>query len=185
MGQVNSENIKKCNSSHDFLKAASDGDLKIIRSCLNEKYDVNISNNDGKTPLMLAIEKHHMKAVKFLLEKGANIHIMDRKGDTALQYNIRHYGDLEINKMLFNKGAYVNMSDHNGNTLLHISSDRCDTKLIEQLLDQGANTDIENDFGYKPLELPTLCYAAQKKLAKRETNKKLKKEMSKWGIFGL
>lgn len=46
--------------------------------------DVNAQNNHGKTALMEAILHNDVEAVTLLMRFGANVHLRDRKGNTAL-----------------------------------------------------------------------------------------------------
>ena len=63
------------------------------------------------------------KAVKFLLEEGADIEAIDNFGRTALMW-ATSWGHLKIAKFLIDKGADVNATDNDGRTVLCISDER-------------------------------------------------------------
>ena len=46
--------------------------------------DVNITGNNGMTPLMFAIFKRNKDIVKYLLDNGADVNKKDNDGTTAL-----------------------------------------------------------------------------------------------------
>jgi len=55
-----------------------------VRSILAAGADVNQPNPDGVTPLMVAIDNFHYDTARLLLESGANPHVQDWWGRTAL-----------------------------------------------------------------------------------------------------
>lgn len=58
-------------------------DFKMARKMISRGADINYVNRDGLTPLHLCVEKKRVEAVKFLLEKGAQQHIVDMEGRDA------------------------------------------------------------------------------------------------------
>ena len=65
-------------------KAAYDGDLKGIQSCLDVGWDVNAKNNDGYTALHAAAGMGNVDAIAALIKAGADVNAKDNKGRTAL-----------------------------------------------------------------------------------------------------
>ena len=74
--------------------------------------DLNYQDNDGNTFLILSIKNGLNKLTKFLLEKGSNVNIQNKEGNSALHYALsgknfviadllRKYGALEntVNKL--------------------------------------------------------------------------------------
>lgn len=55
---------------HFFFQAAANGDIYILKKCLDDGMDIH-SNND--LALRIAVQGNHRKAVAFLLNQGANI----------------------------------------------------------------------------------------------------------------
>ena len=61
-----------------------------------EQFNLNAQNNDGKTPLMLAVEYRQIISVQQLLVAGASTNIHDiRLGNTALHWSAK-IGDVSI-----------------------------------------------------------------------------------------
>lgn len=65
--------------------AAETGDADIARILLGAKADVNITDDDGETPLMIAARDNYLEIVRLLLEAGANPHLKDNADKTAMQ----------------------------------------------------------------------------------------------------
>ncbi|MBW5397584.1 ankyrin repeat domain-containing protein, partial [Brachyspira pilosicoli] len=81
---------------------------------INNGADINVTNEDGETPLMYASKLHNIKMVELLIQKGANINAFDDYGNTALMYGVNN---LETVKLLVENGADVN-SQKGGSTAL-------------------------------------------------------------------
>jgi ankyrin repeat protein len=52
---------------------------------LREKANIQDTNNDDQTPLLLAVEKGHKQVVKLLIDKGANVNAQGEHYGNALQ----------------------------------------------------------------------------------------------------
>ena len=73
--------------NEDFIKAAKRGDLSEVKRLLTMGSDVNATDKDGTTALMLAAEasEENCRAiVEVLLAHGANVNAKDKNGQTAL-----------------------------------------------------------------------------------------------------
>jgi uncharacterized protein len=67
-----------------LLYAARSGCDRCVIAMLKARADVNFPTPDGVTPLMVAIDNQHYDTAKLLLQKGANPHVWDWYGRTAL-----------------------------------------------------------------------------------------------------
>ena len=59
-----------------------------------EKLDPNEVNNEGKTPLHLAMKKGNKNIIELLIKNGANTEFKDKKGKIPIDYaskEIKHY----------------------------------------------------------------------------------------------
>jgi ankyrin repeat protein len=61
----------------------------MARKLLSRGADVNATNHEGKSALIIAIEDENHPAVKFLLERNAYPHIEDVRGWDACDYAAR------------------------------------------------------------------------------------------------
>ncbi|KAF8472398.1 ankyrin repeat protein [Russula ochroleuca] len=60
-------------------------DLEVALWLVDLVADVNSEDNDGNTPLHFASMKGHLKVVRSLRERGANVHALDKNGKTPFQ----------------------------------------------------------------------------------------------------
>ena len=67
-----------------FFAAARTGNNEVITEFLKHGFPVDIQNNKGFTPLMMATYYGHQNVVTTLLDNGANRCLRDQKGHTAL-----------------------------------------------------------------------------------------------------
>jgi len=67
--------------------ACQSGHLEIVDELIGN-YDTDISDteSEGFTPLIIAVQENHILIVRSLLMKGANVHIKDSHGKTAIVY---------------------------------------------------------------------------------------------------
>ncbi|CCH62189.1 hypothetical protein TBLA_0G02500 [Henningerozyma blattae CBS 6284] len=69
-----------------FIEAVKLGHSDIVNLFLAFGMQVNSSNKDGQTPLMIGVGRGNIPTVKLLLEAGANPNIKDKAGKNALYY---------------------------------------------------------------------------------------------------
>jgi ankyrin repeat protein len=67
-----------------LLYATRSGCLRCAQALVKAGADVNKPNPDGITPLINALDNKHFDVAMFLLDKGANPHVWDMSGRTAL-----------------------------------------------------------------------------------------------------
>ena len=60
--------------------------IEIVRFLLDNKADVNATNNYGTTPLIYACRRGHIDIVRILIESGADYIICDKKGKSAIDH---------------------------------------------------------------------------------------------------
>ena len=77
----------------EFLSAASRGDATTVRLMLNQNFNANAADYDGRTALMLASAKGHGEVVALLLGSRADPSATDSLGGSALLEAARHGHD--------------------------------------------------------------------------------------------
>jgi ankyrin repeat protein len=103
--------------------AALKGDEESVRLLLTSSSPANINPHDdeGQTPLMLAVAAGHVGVVKLLLDNGGHLEREDNQGKTALFFAVEA-GNEEIVNLLIPKCKVQQKSD-NGDTLLSVCVD--------------------------------------------------------------
>ncbi|KAJ0396917.1 hypothetical protein P43SY_000976 [Pythium insidiosum] len=93
--------------SDDALRdAICDGDLELVRRLVDEQgASVNhIDADDGWPVVLWAVKSHRPEILEFLLERGANVHIGDAAGNTAL-HKAAYLGHGDCVEILLRHGA--------------------------------------------------------------------------------
>ena len=68
-----------------LCEAANHGHHRIVKLLLRHEADLNAQNDEGNTPLHLAIEFNYKKIADYLVAKGAKTNIRNRKGRTPFE----------------------------------------------------------------------------------------------------
>ena len=150
-----------CSSFHGWtalMMAARDADLKpIVDILLARDGDPNLTNDEGKTSLLIAMNPGGMDTVHALLDRGANVNAKDENGTTALmeaQKRSHYYHDtVEMSRLLLERHADVNAKDNNDFTALIWAGMYGQAKGIGALLDAGADLHARNVNGRTALML--------------------------------
>ena len=137
-------------------KAATFGDIAVVRAALVEGCDLNARNVIGKTLLMSAAASGHTEIVRLLLDSGADPNIPDDIGMTPLLMATQRQSHDAVT-MLLQHGARVDACDPAGNTPLHKAVLHCvapeDEAMVWELVSSGADPHARNKSGVKPVAL--------------------------------
>ncbi|XP_062923046.1 ankyrin repeat domain-containing protein 27 isoform X2 [Mobula hypostoma] len=114
---------------------------------------VNATDYHGSTPLHLSCQKGYQNVTLLLLDYKASTEIQDNNGNTALHLACMH-GHEDCVKALVYYQLYacnLNMTNDKGDTPLHIAARWGYDGIIQVLLENGANTDVQNKMKETPL----------------------------------
>jgi len=100
----------------------------------------------GKTLLHTSIYYNKIDCVKYLIEHGANVDIVDNDDHTPL-CDAARYGHYDIVRYLLFNGASIDKSDNHGYTPLHLASLNNHVMTVKCLLDCGANKELKTLYG--------------------------------------
>uniref|UniRef100_UPI00398F803B 2-5A-dependent ribonuclease-like n=1 Tax=Pristiophorus japonicus TaxID=55135 RepID=UPI00398F803B len=157
--------------------------IHVVEMLMKRGVNLNVPNNAGKTPLILAVETKNKEVVKLLLE-GASVEInaQDKSGRTALLAAAENE-DASLTEMLCEKGADVSCEDNRGNTPLLVARRYYDNKMKKVLIDHGA--EIKPNVGVPPKwkEISKRWHGALEKLQKEERSLIGKMKLSKMDNF--
>ncbi len=133
-----------------------------------------------KTALIGASTCGRVDTMKMLLEKGANVNIKDKRGNTAHIYACLMNIPSEALSILLENEADVNAQNIHNETALMIASEKGDTEKVSILLDKGADINLENDDNKTALmlayndEIKSLIEKKQEGAGKRKIRSKRK-----------
>ena len=110
---------------HELHVAARDGSTERTVSLLSRgAIDIDEGTpDDGVTPLMLAAGLGYSRVVRILLNKGANVAMVDSSGMTALHWAAQG-GHLAVTKLLVKAGADVEAKASQGCTPLNLAAEK-------------------------------------------------------------
>ena len=137
--------------SYNFLKAVKERKGDEVEKFLGEPGSVIINTRDGATggtALHIVVERRDAAWLGFLLQKGANPNLADKKGTTPLMLATQ-LGFIEGIDWLISKKALVDQSNRSGETALILAVQLRNAESVRALLKAGANADKkDNRAGY-------------------------------------
>lgn len=154
--------------------AAGLGNKSMVIALLEKRPDLNTQNSIGDTPLIIASSRGYSAIVQCLLTAGASPTLKTHLGKTAFQltretqcrellaankqeYNellfeaVQNCDELAVDRSLA-KGADINSTDSAGHTALMLASRRGRVKIVDTLLEAGADLSLKNDKGKTALQ---------------------------------
>ncbi|XP_057784653.1 protein VAPYRIN-like [Salvia miltiorrhiza] len=141
------------------------------------KDGVECRDKEGRTPLLLAAGKGHLRTAKVLVAAGANVDARSKDGRTAL-YRAAAVGDRPMVEMLLRAGADPTIGDvdhcrsaigvardkghmdivkvlEQGEAVLHAAR-RGELEVLESLLEKGANMNFCDQYGLTALHVAAI-----------------------------
>ena len=129
-----------------------------ICTYLLQHVDINVSDNLGKTALLLAVSKGRTETVDCLIKNGADLTVVDNEGKGVLHNLCFCDNNIDIlYKSLSNNikvAETINKRDRRSHTPLHLAAIKGNETLLSALLESGADPNLETrDEGYTVLHL--------------------------------
>lgn len=132
------------------FKSYADVEMKAL---IDAGADVSAVNDEGQTPLMLAAQAGHARAVRMLLENGmaGAVNARDKCGRTALMHVTRRYSYDEpsgaVVLALVAGGADVKATDEDGRTALMSAAEAGSTDGVKALIESGSSVNAKDRHG--------------------------------------
>lgn len=137
-------------SYDDLFVAVIRDDASGLRKLLRQGVDPNSRDSKGLPALSVAIKRESPRAFEVLLAHPAiDVDATNAAGETALML-AAIAGDFEVSQQLVAKGAKVQFP---GWSPIHYAASGPNTRLVEWLLERGAQIDAESPNGTTPLML--------------------------------
>lgn len=124
--------------------AAIEGNLTVGKMLVDEGANV-VGFNKQSSPLLEAVKNNHYAFAKYLLEKGADIELVDEEHNSVL-HNVAFWGDAKLAQMLIQNGASLDVVNKVKDTPLHYAAFHGANDIVRLYLKKGAEIDCE---GYK------------------------------------
>lgn len=146
-----SPNTVDSNGNPMLVLAIKDDSNKVIDLLLNDKrIDVDLSNKNGETPLMIASIQGNLPLVQRLVHK--NHAAIDHIAWTPLHYACAR-GNLSVVEFLLSEGAIVDSRSLNDTTPLMMAVQSGNEQVVKLLLDKGADIQARNALGFTAIDI--------------------------------
>ncbi len=136
---------------YPIISAVIDEDISKINFYLKRKANVNETNQDRNTALIVAAYLGNTSICEYLIKKGALVDYSNKQGKNALMIayeNNQH----KVVQVLASKGAKIDLETVSGTPYLYNSVSQNDAKMVKIMLDAGVSTEKVNEFGDTPLQ---------------------------------
>lgn len=147
-------NDKDNDGNTAFMNAASsNSDIATLEMLLPSLKNINEINKEGASALAMAVQNNSPEVVEYLIGKGADINVVDLKGDNIAAYLVQSYSARNIKslepkmKILESKGLNFSAIQNNGNTLLHLALTKESLELLKNLEHFNININTKNKDG--------------------------------------
>ena len=134
-------------TANAFVDSASAGNLAVVKLFVQAGMDIDATDSNSVTALLVASVWDHLAVVQYLVEQGADVNFRNTNGTTAL-HEAAALGHLEVVKYLVGQGADITATDNNDVwTPLHSAAYSGRLEVVKYLVEQGADitaTDINS-----------------------------------------
>jgi len=139
--------IRRFNSSREILD--------LIDVLLRGGASLEGQDSNGRTPLHNAARCAYLSVFQLLLDQGADFRATDVDGLTPLHVIAATWPRIDndlLSKatLLLDRGADIEARTLRGETVLHLAVSFRNEKLVDLLLDKGANSNAKNSYGLTP-----------------------------------
>ncbi len=149
--------LVKALSQAEEAHADTYGNTSLHHACWNEQSEVvkillekdpasvNKPNDDGESPLILAVRRSNLMIAELLLAAGAKTDIADADGVRPLHIAADH-GDLFMGKALLKAGAAIDSKTSDGETALILAARNGKNDFTAMLIEKEADVNaVDND----------------------------------------
>jgi ankyrin repeat protein len=133
-----------------FSTATLDIQCEIMKSLLKFNADLNECDENGRTPLILAVQENLELLVEFLVSNQADMDTIDNDCYTAITYAIKNnYANLV--DLLLRNNAATHILDKEGRSILSIACSFNSRESLALLMERGLDEMHRDNYGWTPL----------------------------------
>lgn len=139
----------------EILWACENGEVEVVQKLLRRDITLlEVTDNDGYTPLHRACYNGHAELVRFLLLNGAK-HEKETIDKWQPLHSASRWNQVDCAALLISHGADINATSKGGVTALHLAAGHAEAqKLLEMLLtNPEIVTDLKDESGDIPYDI--------------------------------
>lgn len=133
-----------------FFDAVRKGAVEIIESMIQDGFDIETRDDQGRTALLLATQLNNVEVARVLMAAGADVNAKDNIDDSPFLYAGAE-GRLEILRMTLEHGADLSSVNRYGGTALIPAAHHGHIDTVRELLKTDINIDHVNFLGWTAL----------------------------------
>ena len=188
----------------DIFEAAQCGDTDTVKGYLDLGVPVNVTDEDGWSPVHHAIAHCRVEVIRLLMDRGclmnpvknrkqaiksSDLHITTEGGSKYSTYGAKQLyedifeaarcGDTATIQSYLNSGGPVDITDEDGRTFLHCAAGEGQIKVVELLIKGGCCVNPVDKNGWTPSIYATACGHVQTvQLLKQQSKEHLVEQFS-------
>ncbi|XP_059143882.1 serine/threonine-protein phosphatase 6 regulatory ankyrin repeat subunit B-like [Physella acuta] len=144
--RVDDKNNEGKAALHFAAVSYTDKQHDCVSAILRHGADVNITDSEGNTALILSVMNKNLQCIQKLLEYKPDLDVQNKIGVSALGLSAEHNKD-DIVSLLLKAGAKHNIKFNKGETALIIAAKHNSVKVLKLLLGSGAVVNEVDDEG--------------------------------------
>ncbi|KAK1242813.1 hypothetical protein MKX08_005625 [Trichoderma sp. CBMAI-0020] len=135
-----------------LIYASLAGDLPMVEWLLNHGANIDLRDNDSRSPLFHALQTKHEKIVKRLLEWEPSVDVLTCSGQTLFESAM---GDVSFVQLLLDAGADPELSGKNGATAINTAAMKGKTSVVKLLVDRKVDIHRPDKYGWSAIMYAT------------------------------
>ena len=148
-----------------------------ILKCALETNDIEALDEDFNTPFLAACSTNNKHNMRYLISHGCNVNVKNKSKKGAFHLMSANNSIDALTEFL-KTHPYSDDQDKNGRTPLHLAAKYNNLKIVEMLLNNGANKDTTDKFNKLPTNLTT-SRTIKKLLSPKKNPKNKRKKRTK------
>lgn len=137
--------------AHEFLTAAEQGQLELLKNCLEKGVDINTTNRQGCTAIVNASLNKHYECVSFLISAGADINKQDQTCFNPFLLSCLN-DDLTLLRLVLPAKPNLDLLTRFGGVGITPASEKGHVDIVRELLEKtDINVNHTNFVGWTPL----------------------------------
>jgi len=170
---VNVNQVNEDGNNVLMAAVAVNRDLAALDLLVPQTKNINLANLQGQTALTLAVKSNSPEVISYLISKGADVKVTDKKGNNLAYYAVESYRsgggrggagmggpkpedfDTKLN-ILKEKGLDIAAPQKDGNTLYHLAVAKNDLSLVKRVQALGIDINAKNKEGITALHKAAL-----------------------------